>query len=152
MRIYFAAPYTNLAKPVEGSEYGWVPDDYTKWLRKVIEGLEDMGHEVHCPHRDDHKWGKSFPKLHELVPNQFKKITKETDLFLAYLGQPQSAGVAIEIGYAISRGTRTIIIKKPGDKITLIAQGLDEITPCEILEFRDLEGLLSQLRTRIGSQ
>lgn len=149
MRIYFAAPFLNMAVPKAGSDYGWTPDNYNNWLKKIIDAVEATGHKVRSPHRDDHQWGKIFPKIEDLSLVQYDKITKESDLLLAYIGAPQSGGVCIEIGYAISHKVPVIIIKKPEEKITLIAYGLDSIGKCEILEFTNDEDLIQKLKGRL---
>ncbi|MFA6096959.1 MAG: hypothetical protein WC788_05020 [Candidatus Paceibacterota bacterium] len=149
MRIYFAAPYTNLAIKKEGAEYGWTPDDFNKWLENTTDRIEEMGHEITIPHRDYHGWGKTFPPLRELFMAQYKKITDETDLLLAYIGDPQSGGVCIEIGYAIRSGIPVIIIKRPEEKITLLAHGLNSISKCEIVEFESDEDLIKKLKRRL---
>lgn len=152
MRIYFAAPFTNIAVPNKKSDYGWVPNDYVKWLSGVIKKLESYGHEVHCPQRDDHKWGKEFPKLEELCPRQYEQITERTDLLVAYPGEPQSGGVMIEIGYAVAKKVPVLIIKRKGEKLTVIAQGLNSISPCDILEFEDDEELFRRLGKRLAAE
>lgn len=149
MRIYFAAPYFNVAVPKEGSSYGWTPDDYNDWLKKIIMAIEEGGHKVRSPHRDDHKWGEIFPEIKDLSPSQYKGITEDSDLLLAYIGSPQSGGVCIEIGYAISHKIPVIIIKKPEEKITLIAQGLNFISKCEIVEFKDDSDLMQKLKEKL---
>ena len=146
MNVYLAAPFTNIAKPTTDSKYGWISDEYINWLKKIIKKLESLGYEVFCPYRDTHKWGKFFPDLTELCRDQYTKITKETDILIAYLGKPQSAGVAIEIGYAISHKIPVIIIKKPEEKITLLAQGLNSVSPCKIIEFETEDDLIDKLQ------
>ena len=150
MRIYFATPFTNIAKPNKNSKYGWVSDDYINWVKNIVEKLESLGYKVFCPYRDTHNWGKSFPDLKELCREQYNKITKETDCLIAYLGEPQSAGVAIEIGYAISHKIPVIIIKKPEEKITLLAHGLDSISSCKIIEFENDEDLIQKLKQTLS--
>lgn len=145
MNIFFAAPYTNMASPHDKSDYGWVPDDYVDWLAKIVKGIESMGHSVYVCHKDDHEWGKSFPKICELALKQFKKITTDTDVMVAYFGNPPSSGVGIEIGYAISSGVRVIIIKKPNEKITSLVDGLNSVSSCKVIEFNDDKHLLSEL-------
>lgn len=149
MRIYFAAPYTDLAVKKKGAEYGWTPDDFNVWLRDITIEIEKLGHEITIPHRDYHHWGKIFPPLEELFVLQYKKITAETDLLLAYIGNPQSGGVCIEIGYAIRSGIPVIIIKRPEEKITLLARGLNCISKCEIVEFENDGDLIRKLKGRL---
>lgn len=57
-------------------------------LKKIITAIEEMGHKVRSPHRDDHKWGEIFPEIKDLSPSQHKRITEESDLLLAYIGAP----------------------------------------------------------------
>lgn len=149
MRIYFAAPYFNLAVPKGGSDYGWTPDNYNKWLSEIIIAVESIGHTIYSPHRDDHKWGKVFPKIDDLMPGQYRKITEESDMLLAYIGNPQSGGVCIEIGYAISHKIPVVIIKKTDEKITSVAYGLNSIANCGIIEFRDDKDLVKSLKKRL---
>jgi len=149
MRIYFAAPYTNLAIKKDGAEYGWTPDEFNEWLEKMTNEIERLGHKITIPHRDYHNWGRVFPPLEELFIMQYKKITTETDLLLAYIGNPQSGGVCIEIGYAIRSGIPVIIIKRPKEKLTLLAHGLNSISKCEIVEFERDEELIEKLNSRL---
>lgn len=149
MRIYFAAPYTSFAVPKNGSDYGWTPDNYNNWLDKIITSIESQGHMVYSPHRDDHKWGKVFPKIKDLVSVQYKNITERSDLLLAYIGEPQSGGVCIEIGYAISHKIPVLIIKKIEEKITSVVCGLNSISICEMIEFESDEDLMEKLQKRL---
>lgn len=149
MRIYFAAPYTNIATKKDGVEYGWTPDNFNRWLENTVNEIEKFGHEVTIPHRDYHDWGRIFPPLEKLFVMQYEKITNGTDLLLAYIGDPQSGGVCIEIGYAIRSGIPVVIIKRPEEKITLLAGGLNSIGRCEIIEFSKDEELIKKLKDRL---
>ena len=148
MRIYFAAPFTRKAKPHSDSAYGWVSQDYVEWLDSLVSELEKEGYEVHLPHRDDHLYGRVFPEIGELCKRQYEKITRETDVLLAYLDDSQ--GVAIEIGYAISHRIPVIIIKRPEERITSIAYGLNSVSPCEIVEFEDESELIEKLKEKLS--
>jgi len=154
MRIYLAVPYTNIVKPNDDSQdddsqYGWVSNKYVQWLRGIIQELESLGHKVFCSHRDVHQWGKSFPDLKYVCQETYNKLIEETDVLIAYLGQPQSGGVAIEIGWAISNKIPVIIAKKPKEKITLIADGLQAISPCEIIEFENEKQMIQKLQEKM---
>lgn len=149
MRIYFAAPFTNLALEKEGTDYGWTPESYNEWLKNMTQKIESFGHSLTLPHRDYNKWGKIFPPLEELLVKQYKRITSETDLLLAYIGNPQSGGVCIEIGYAIRSGIPVIIIKRPEENITLLARGLNCISSCEVVEFKNDCDLVKKIKDRL---
>jgi hypothetical protein len=151
MKIYLAAPFTNIAVPHPESKYGWVPENKLLWLKNLLNSLEALGHKVTFPYRDYHDWGKNFPELDKLCKEQFNEITKNTDLLIAYLGSPQSAGVAIEIGYAVSNNVPVIIIKQASEKITLVAYGLNAISKTKIIEFDDFPDLLSKISAEIRS-
>jgi hypothetical protein len=152
MKIYFAIPLTKFLKSNKKSYYGWAPNKYQEWIKKIITAIELMGHKVHCPLRDDHKWGKAHPSLTFLCKKQYQKITKWCDVLIAYLGNPQSAGVAIEIGYAISHKIPVIMIKKPGEKITLIAYGLNAVNPCRIIEFKNDNDLIQKIKKELKNK
>jgi hypothetical protein len=146
MKIYFAVP---ISKYYKKAKHKWIPKSYESLIKKIIFEIEKLGHVVYCPLREDHAWGRKFPPLKKLCFKQYNKITKESDILIAYLGRPQSAGVAIEIGYAISHKIPVIIIKKPKEKITLAIKGLSKISPCKIIEFKNDKELIKKLKKAI---
>jgi nucleoside 2-deoxyribosyltransferase len=88
---------------------GVVIHEFRQKVEAILKRYEDAGREVYCAVRKE-GWKISAPSdAADELRNDFQKI-KEADEFAALIDETISAGVQMEIGYALALGKRITLI------------------------------------------
>ncbi|MFH1290434.1 MAG: nucleoside 2-deoxyribosyltransferase [Nanoarchaeota archaeon] len=112
------------------------PEKLLESLKKIVEILEQGGHEVYCPVLDPDR-----PKeKRALFLNTMKKL-EEHDAILALIkSNEKSEGMLMEIGYAMGKDKKVIAAIQEGVQTHL------SVLADEVIEFRDIDDLYGKLR------
>jgi len=135
MRIFVAAPFTGSIQ----KETRRLPDDYRQWLAKIIRELRASGHEVLCAHERE-QWGEKLDSPETAIHLDWEAIRK-SDVLLAYLGNPPSPGVQMELGYASALQKTIIVASEKHSDVPYLVRGLTRITNTIFVQFEDPSGL-----------
>jgi hypothetical protein len=139
MRISLSAPFTERLDP----HTQLIQPMYRNWLARLISFLEGKGHQVINSHvRED--WGGKLEPPEIAIVNDFTSI-KDSHLIIAYIGNPPSPGVQMELGFASSFGKRIIILTETDSEMPYLARGLHRLTDAVLIRFDSQEDLIAEL-------
>jgi hypothetical protein len=144
MKIFFAAPFTGMLVEDEGRLA--LVGAYRDFLSQVIIQLEKIGHFVISSHRRE-KWGTDIHEPSRAIILDFEGL-RSCDLVLALIGDPPSADVQMELGYALSFNKDMIVIhSQPFDKLPHLTKGLTAFKNVYMIEAISYENILAMLST-----
>lgn len=104
MKVFLATSFTSKLNPD-----GTVMADFRSQIEKLIARYEAAGREVYCVARNEGwKLAAADNATHELK-NDFENV-KTCDEFVALIDESLSAGVQLEIGYALALGKRITLV------------------------------------------
>ena len=130
MIIFLAAPFTaKIQKNINS-----IPHDYRDWLKNIIETLRCEGHDVICAHEREN-WGKEIDPPKVALQQDCDAIS-ESDVLVAYIGDPPSPGVQMEIGYALALGKTIILLHKYDEYLPYLNSGLKMTSRTVYLRFK----------------
>lgn len=139
MNIFLAAPFTGKIDPVTQR----IEQSYRSWLESIISKLVKSGHIVTNAHMRE-EWGAKLEPPEKAIRNDFS-LVRDCDLVVAYLGNPPSDGVQMELGFAATFGKPIILICEAECSVPYLVDGLGALTQFSKLSFRDRDHLLEQL-------
>lgn len=140
MNIFLAAPFTQLLDA--GS--GLITGPQRQRIEGLIEWLEGDGHVV-VSSRVREDWGKRLEPPDQALAADMASL-KEADVLVAFLGDPPSPGVQMELGAAIAWRKRVLVLVEAGKAIPYLVGGLHEVTDATVAEFGDDDDLLRYVR------
>lgn len=139
MKLFLIAPFTGMLNP----ETGLIQDQYRTWLEKIIRFLESKGHQVISKHVRE-KWGEDLNTPEDAIEHDFDSA-KTSDLIIAYLGNPFSPGVQMELGIALCYHKKIIVLTESKSEIPYLVRGLHKLTDTVFIEFKNEEDLITKL-------
>ena len=126
MKLFLAAPFTDR---LADAGLGLQPE-YRHWLESVIRVLEGRGHEVLSAHRKE-RWGHAVDPPDIALTRDFEWI-RASDLVIAYVGDPPSPGVQMELGYAAAF-EKPVLVFRTDTRVPYLIDGLHSVTRAHIL-------------------
>lgn len=143
MNIFLLAPLTDKIDPATKL----VKKSYRDWLESIIKMLKENGHSIVCAHiRED--WGEKLEPPEIAIVNDYNS-TENCDLIIAYLGNPPSPGVQMELGFAISLKKPILVLHENQAKIPYLVNGISQLTKASIIDFVDKAELLEKLKREL---
>jgi len=133
MRIFLAAPLTNLYDPTTGFNR-----DYREIFERILRMLKDAGHDVHSAHLIEN-WGKALRQSADLVVENFNSV-RDSDLIVAFLCTPISQGVLIELGWGSAFQKPIVVILDPLLEYSPMVLGLADVTKVRKVFFELKDG------------
>lgn len=127
MRVFVAASYSSKVNYVSGEVYA----DYRNWMEDQLDAIEAEGHEVfNSLRKDDYKINNDDPAQAFLT--DFDELDR-SDVLVAFVSDQVSAGVQVEIGYAIAKSLRIILVQMAGSEPSWSNAALDKANLLEIV-------------------
>ena len=140
MRVFLAAPLTNLIDPNSGR----ISLAYRKWLEHLIELLRQAGHDVISAHmRED--WGGHLMDPRSALKHDAEGI-RGADVMvavLAFLDGNISPGVQQELGIAYENKKPTLLVTPRGSRLPYLNTAMLNHPCFEVPVTFDREGLYS---------
>ena len=118
-------------------------EGYKKWISELADFITSLGHEVIIPH-ENCDW-RDHPERAPIDLKFCHASVTSADAIVAYVGNPQSGGVCLEVGFAATHGKKCVILKKPEERISLLLENLHGITDAALVEFNNDEELFNKL-------
>ena len=135
MKIFLAAPYTLCID----KKTGIIKQNHKSWLNDIISFLESKNVEIISAHRRE-RWGENIYSPEDAIYADFKSLD-EVDMLFAFIGNPPSSGVLMELGYAASRQKKICIFFNNETPVPYLAQGLNRWTDTAFIEYSNFESL-----------
>ena len=139
MKIFLSAPFTD--KVDKNTDL--IDPTYRDWLEKLIFFIEKRNHQIISSHVRE-AWGKKRDLPEVAIVNDFTSI-READMLIAYIGDPPSLGVQMELGYASSYHKKIVILCDSGTRLPFMVEGLHKITEVCLIRFENSEDLFSKV-------
>lgn len=118
MRIFRGTSYTS-----QVDDSGKVDREFRTLIEEIIGALESQGHSVHCALKADN-WVLNEVQPDVAVPQDLQNLGA-SDVFLAFVKiDPPSAGVQLEIGFALAKEVRIVLLRHEQDKLAYLNRGL----------------------------
>lgn len=142
MRLFLSAPFTQLLREDRKSDLA----AFSASWNSIVERLQAAGHVVYSAHRRE-AWGAKLDTPEDALMTDLKWL-READLLLAYVGEPPSPGVQLELGYALAIGLRCIIFVEHGRPEPYLLRGIPAVADAEIVEIHDVDEMGAMLMHR----
>ena len=127
MKVFVAASYSSKVNYVSGEVYA----DYRQWMEAQLDAIEAEGHEVfNSLRKDSYKINNDDPAGAFLT--DFDELDR-SDVLVAFVSDKVSAGVQVEIGYAIAKSMRVILVQMSGTQQSWSNAALDKANVVEIV-------------------
>ncbi len=139
LKVFLSAPLTQYVEaddPVEMEAFRG------HWGR-VAEALERSGHEVFSAHRRE-AWGAD---IDEPEPALRADVTglRESEMVIAYVGNPPSPGVQMELGYAMAHNKRMLIFIGRSQTVPYLVRGLAGFPNFDVVDIDELGDVKASL-------
>ena len=137
--IFLCAPYTFTID----SKTNLINETYKAWLQKIIDYLQQKVDILYNSHTRE-EWGVKLSSPKEAVSIDFAEI-RIADCIIAYIGNPRSIGVSVELGFAAAHKKPIFILNEKDDEVPYFVQGLEAYTNVKLINFEDLNDLFIKL-------
>ncbi len=142
-KIFLSGPLTQYVQAKDPSEM----DGFRAQWSRISEALERNGHEVFSAHKRE-AWGADLDTPESALKADIAGLLT-SELVIAYIGDPPSPGVQMELGYAIAGHKRLLVFIDYGQTEPYLVRGLSSIPNSEVVDIDGLSDIKSVL-TRKG--
>ena len=114
------------------SKTGLVDEKNRQFLEDMRNSILDKKVDIFLAHFRE-KWGKELMTADECTFDDFKEM-KESDVVLAFPGNPISGGVHIELGWASALNKKIYLFLEKNASYSPLIEGMKTITDVRIVE------------------
>lgn len=114
------------------SKTGLVDEKNRQFLEDMRNSILDKKADIFLAHFRE-KWGKELMTADECTFDDFKEM-KESDVVLAFPGNPISGGVHIELGWASALNKKIYLFLEKNASYSPLIEGMKTITDVRIVE------------------
>ncbi len=122
---------------------GRILPEYRTGLERTLSIFEDRQHKVFCAPRED-GW-----KLNDMSPAEAFLLDvaeiEKSDVFIAFVGNRISDGIQLELGFALAKGKRIILLNQVDETLSYINKGMVESGRAELITFANQDDLAQKL-------
>lgn len=136
--VFLSAPMTQF---VNGDQA--TMDEFRAQWTRVAQTLELCGHHVFSAHERE-AWGADLDDPESALVADLDGLQK-SDLVVAYVGEPPSPGVQMELGYAIAKHKRILTFIRRGQIEPYLVHGLHVLPSTEVVEIDHLSEICAEL-------
>jgi hypothetical protein len=140
MKVFLSVSYSS-----QVDSTGKVIPAYRKELEAAIGALEKVNHEVYCAPRED-RWTLNDTSPAEAFNVDMQNVAN-CELFIAFIGNRISAGIQMEIGYALANGKQIVLALPSTDELGYVNQGLVESGNAELIRYESQTSLIEHLKS-----
>ncbi len=140
LKVFLSAPLTQY------TGNGQAMDAFRAHWERLITRLCDSGHRVFSAHARE-EWGLALDPPATALMSDFSGVL-ESDVLIAYVGDPPSPGVQFELGCAITAGVPTLIFIDAGQRTPYLVRGMHALPNVDVIDVADLAQLYAELEAR----
>lgn len=112
-----------------------------KEIKIICSAIKKSGHQYYCSFLDDKM--RSNKNKNNLLENAFNKIDEADGIMLIVKSEDKSEGMLIELGYALAKGKKVILLIHNNVKKTYLREISDSVV--EFSNINELSKKLEQL-------
>lgn len=131
MRLFLSAPLTQFVVDHREGRDTSSSDFKVEW-ESITDALEESGHEIFSAHRRE-AWGTKLDPPDAALVADLGGL-RWSEAVIAYVGDPPSPGVQLELGYALALERRLIIFIDVGQEDPYLVRGLPAAGGSEVFE------------------
>ncbi|HET6570958.1 MAG TPA: nucleoside 2-deoxyribosyltransferase [Solirubrobacterales bacterium] len=139
LSVFLSAPLTQYVHAEDDEEM----DSFRCYWSEIIEALGRGGHDVFSAHQRE-AWGADIDSPESALRADIEALHK-SDLVIAYIGDPPSPGVQMEIGYAMAHRKRVLIFIDQGQEEPYLVRGLPEFRSYEVVDIETKDDIKATL-------
>ena len=132
MNIFLAAPMTQYSRASEATRFA----SFRSHWSGILDALEANGHNVFSAHRRE-AWGAELDSPADALAVDLAEL-RESNLVIAYVGNPPSPGVQLELGYAVARQIPMMVFVDAGQPDPYLVRGMPAISDAQLFEIASL--------------
>ncbi len=106
------------------------------YWERLMDTLDASGHEVFSAHRRE-AWGTRLDPPESALAADLGGL-RWCEIVIAYVGNPFSPGVQLELGYSLALGRRLIVFIDEGQAEPYLMRGLPAVADAELVEIADI--------------
>jgi len=115
-------------------------EELIKTLIKMEEALKDAGHSIYFASKEEELFEKNNFTPKQILNHALKELDNADCLLVFAKSNEKSEGMLIEVGYALAKKKKIILVIKKGINLYFTEDIADEI-----IEFSDIDDLLNKL-------
>lgn len=141
LSVFLSAPLTQYVDELNPSEM----ESFRAHWGRLADALERNGHSVFSAHRRE-AWGADLDSPEAALKADLDGL-RASELVVAYVGDPASPGVQLELGYAIANHKKILLFIDQGQKEPYLVRGLPHLPNFELFDIDNLgeiKGVLSR--------
>jgi nucleoside 2-deoxyribosyltransferase len=131
MRLFLSAPLTQFVVDLQEGRDTSGSDFRVEW-ESITAALEKSGHEIFSAHRRE-EWGTKLDPPDAALVADLGGL-RWSEIVIAYVGDPPSPGVQLELGYALALERRLIIFIDVGQAEPYLIRGMPAAGRSEVFE------------------
>jgi hypothetical protein len=135
LKVFLSAPLTQYVLAEDPAEL----DDFRAQWGHVAEAFERSGHDVFSAHQRE-AWGANLDTPESALKADVAGLIA-SELVVAYIGNPPSPGVQLELGYAIANHKQLLVFIEYGQEEPYLVRGLEAWPRTEVVDVDDLSGI-----------
>lgn len=135
LKVFLSAPLTQYVRDENPSDL----DYFRRHWGRLAKALERSGHDVFSAHQRE-AWGADLDSPESALKADVAGLLA-SDLVIAYVGNPASPGVQMELGYAIATRKRLLVFIDYGQAEPYLVRGLETWPHSEVVEIADLSSI-----------
>jgi hypothetical protein len=133
--VFLSAPLTQYVDEDDRSTM----DDFRAHWGRIADALERNGHDVFSAHRRE-AWGDDLDSPDSALKADLEGL-QASELVVAYIGDPPSPGVQLEIGYAMAHHKKILVFIDQGQGEPYLVRGLPSLSNFELFDIDDLSDI-----------
>ena len=134
-RVFLSAPLTQYVVADDKNAM----DGFRREWTCIVDDLERCGHQVFSAHKRE-AWGAALDKPAFALKADVDGLV-EADVVIAYVGQPPSPGVQLELGYALAAHRELLVFIDRDQPEPYLVRGLTEMRRANVIEIEGIEGI-----------
>jgi hypothetical protein len=135
IKVFLSAPLTQYVLDENPSSL----DNFRGHWGRIAKALERNGHDVFSAHQRE-AWGADLDSPESALKADVAGLLA-SELIIAYVGNPASPGVQMELGYAIATHKQVLVFIDYDQTEPYLVRGLEAWPHAEVIEIADLSGI-----------
>lgn len=142
INVFLAAPFTTYVRSQSFGAGGAM-----NYVCVALNDLRYHGYDVFCAHeRED--WGQSLYSPEDALQLDLQGL-KESNVVVAFLGDPPSPGVQMELGAALVWRKPIVILAQESAEIPYLVNGISSIVSTHLIRYKTIDTVVDHIRDGI---